>query len=40
MKSEDADSSASGADLENESISDEKTDMGTMDRSSTVMATG
>lgn len=38
MKSEDTESSASGARLENESITDEKTDMGTMDRSSTMMA--
>jgi len=38
MKSEEADSSASGARLENESVSDEKMDMGTMERSSITMA--
>ncbi|MBO0600460.1 hypothetical protein I2483_02185 [Sporosarcina sp. E16_3] len=38
MMSEDADSSARGAKLENESIAKEKTDMDTMDRSSTMMA--
>jgi len=37
MKSEEADSSASGARLENESVSDEKMDMGTMERSSITM---
>ncbi len=38
MMSEDANSPARGARLENESITDEKMDMGTMDRSSTMMA--
>jgi len=38
MMSEDADSPARSARLENESITDEKSDMGTMDRSSTMMA--
>lgn len=38
MMSGDADSAARGAQLENESITEETTDMGTMDRSSTVMA--
>lgn len=38
MMSEDANSPARGAVLENESIMDEKSDMGTMDRSSTMMA--
>ncbi|MBO0586612.1 hypothetical protein [Sporosarcina sp. E16_8] len=38
MMSEDSGSPARGAKLENESITEEKTEMGTMDRSSTMMA--
>ena len=38
MMSEDTDSSARGARLENESITEEQTDMGAMGKSSTMMA--